>query len=287
MRIDGERIAFNRQHYNADIADPTHYDLVVNAGTLGVEGAAEQTMHAFRFRFGALADPGFRTLPRRDRQSRAARRGDRSGLTLAFVGGTIELRGLPPTRRSFRAACGTRGRRAFARPRRRVRRPAARAGRAARATYRRRPGARLLGAGTRRARAPRAAPLPDRGAGGVAGAPPPRRRRAADRRGQDLGRVPGDRRPPPQHAGRRADARSRAPVVRRVAHDVRRPGRHRRRRRVRGAAADRDDVRLGATCTWSTWATSSGWSCSTSATTCPAPRTRWRRARASRRSAWG
>ena len=53
VRIDGERIAFNRQHYNADLADPIHYDLVVNAGTLGVEGAAEQTIQAFRFRFGS------------------------------------------------------------------------------------------------------------------------------------------------------------------------------------------------------------------------------------------
>src|SRR5262245_28701086 len=53
LRIDGERVAFNRQHYNADIGDPDHYDLVVNAGTLGVEGAAAQTMGAFRLRFGA------------------------------------------------------------------------------------------------------------------------------------------------------------------------------------------------------------------------------------------
>jgi hypothetical protein len=51
LRIDGERVAFNRQHYNADIADPAHYDLVVNTGTLGVEGAAEQTVGAFRRRF--------------------------------------------------------------------------------------------------------------------------------------------------------------------------------------------------------------------------------------------
>jgi cytidylate kinase len=51
-RIDDERIAFNRQHYNADIRDPNNYDLVVNAGTLGVEGAAAQTVAAFQFRFG-------------------------------------------------------------------------------------------------------------------------------------------------------------------------------------------------------------------------------------------
>jgi cytidylate kinase len=54
LRIDGERVAFNRQHYDADIGDPNHYDLVVNAGTLGVEGAAAQTVDAFRLRFGAV-----------------------------------------------------------------------------------------------------------------------------------------------------------------------------------------------------------------------------------------
>jgi cytidylate kinase len=52
VRIDNERVAFNRQHYNADISDPAHYDMVVNTGTLGVEGAADQTVHAFRSRFG-------------------------------------------------------------------------------------------------------------------------------------------------------------------------------------------------------------------------------------------
>ena len=52
IRIDSERVAFNKRHYNADIADPSHYDLVVNAGTLGVDGAVDQTLHAFRKRFG-------------------------------------------------------------------------------------------------------------------------------------------------------------------------------------------------------------------------------------------
>jgi cytidylate kinase len=53
VRIDGERVAFNRQHYSRDIADPSNYDLVLNTGTLGVEGAAEQTIRAFTHRFGA------------------------------------------------------------------------------------------------------------------------------------------------------------------------------------------------------------------------------------------
>ena len=52
VRIDGERTAFNRQHYGVDIAEPGHYDLVVNAGTLGFEGAASCVVCAFRSRFG-------------------------------------------------------------------------------------------------------------------------------------------------------------------------------------------------------------------------------------------
>jgi cytidylate kinase len=52
LRIDGERVAFNRHHYNADITDPHNYDMVLNSGTLGVEGAADQTVSAFQRRFG-------------------------------------------------------------------------------------------------------------------------------------------------------------------------------------------------------------------------------------------
>jgi hypothetical protein len=51
LRIDGERVAFNKQHYGADISDPSHYDLVVNAGMLGIEGGADLIVRAFRTRF--------------------------------------------------------------------------------------------------------------------------------------------------------------------------------------------------------------------------------------------
>ena len=51
LRIDGERTAFNKQHYGVDIADPAHYDLIVNAGTLGIEGGADETVRAFQIRF--------------------------------------------------------------------------------------------------------------------------------------------------------------------------------------------------------------------------------------------
>jgi cytidylate kinase len=52
LRIDNERVAFNKRHYSADIADPAHYDLVINAGTLGLEGATEEAVRAFQIRFG-------------------------------------------------------------------------------------------------------------------------------------------------------------------------------------------------------------------------------------------
>jgi len=51
-RIDAERVAFNRRHYGADLTDPVNYDLIVNTGTLGLEGAANQVVAAFESRFG-------------------------------------------------------------------------------------------------------------------------------------------------------------------------------------------------------------------------------------------
>ena len=52
LRIDAERAAFHKQHYGADAGDPVNYDLVINAGTLGLEGGADATVRAFERRFG-------------------------------------------------------------------------------------------------------------------------------------------------------------------------------------------------------------------------------------------
>ena len=74
-----------------------------------------------------------------------------------------------------------------------------------------------------------------------------------------------------QHARRRADARSRAPVVRPAARDVSAS------RSASSAAASTTCSRSPSprttrrTCTWSTSARASGSSCSTSAITCPSP----------------
>ena len=39
IRTESDRKAFVRKYFNADIADPTHYDLVINTGTLSVDNA--------------------------------------------------------------------------------------------------------------------------------------------------------------------------------------------------------------------------------------------------------
>ena len=41
MRTESDRRAFVRKYFNADIADPTHYDLVVNTATLNVDDAVK------------------------------------------------------------------------------------------------------------------------------------------------------------------------------------------------------------------------------------------------------
>ena len=51
LRVDAERIAFYRQHFNVDVADPVHYDLLVNTATLPIDAAADLVVRAFRARF--------------------------------------------------------------------------------------------------------------------------------------------------------------------------------------------------------------------------------------------
>ena len=39
IRTESDRRAFIRKYFNAEIADPVNYDMVVNTGTVGVESA--------------------------------------------------------------------------------------------------------------------------------------------------------------------------------------------------------------------------------------------------------
>jgi cytidylate kinase len=52
FRIDAERNAFAWRHFNKDISDSRHYDLLVNTGTLPVVACATLVADSFRARFG-------------------------------------------------------------------------------------------------------------------------------------------------------------------------------------------------------------------------------------------
>jgi cytidylate kinase len=51
-----ERRAFYRRHYEKDVAEPAHYDLVINTGSMTLEACAEIIVAAYRVKFGPLAD---------------------------------------------------------------------------------------------------------------------------------------------------------------------------------------------------------------------------------------
>jgi cytidylate kinase len=51
-RQERERRAFSRYYFGADVGDPHGYDLCVNTGALGVEGARDVILAAWRARFG-------------------------------------------------------------------------------------------------------------------------------------------------------------------------------------------------------------------------------------------
>lgn len=46
IHTENERKAFVRKYFNADISDPTHYDLVINTGTLPIDRALETVTRA-------------------------------------------------------------------------------------------------------------------------------------------------------------------------------------------------------------------------------------------------
>jgi cytidylate kinase len=48
MKTDSDRRAFIRKYFHADVADPSHYDLIINVRVLGVEGAADTIATAFK-----------------------------------------------------------------------------------------------------------------------------------------------------------------------------------------------------------------------------------------------
>jgi cytidylate kinase len=51
-RFDNSIRTFIRRYFQADLEDPTHYDLVVNTGRIRLEDAASLAVHAVRLKIG-------------------------------------------------------------------------------------------------------------------------------------------------------------------------------------------------------------------------------------------
>jgi cytidylate kinase len=50
-RLDRERLAFMRKHYDRDVTDPAAYDLLINSATLPMDSAVEVVLAAYRAKF--------------------------------------------------------------------------------------------------------------------------------------------------------------------------------------------------------------------------------------------
>ena len=57
LRVDAERAAFYRAHFNADVSDPEHFDLLLNVSKTSLETCAEIVVGAFEARFASAAAP--------------------------------------------------------------------------------------------------------------------------------------------------------------------------------------------------------------------------------------
>jgi cytidylate kinase len=47
IKTDSDRRAYLRKYFNADVTDPSHYDMVTNTGKLGIDGTLEAIKAAF------------------------------------------------------------------------------------------------------------------------------------------------------------------------------------------------------------------------------------------------
>lgn len=50
IKTEGDRAAFIKKYFNEDIANPAHYDLVINTNSLSIEEAADMVKKAFKAR---------------------------------------------------------------------------------------------------------------------------------------------------------------------------------------------------------------------------------------------
>lgn len=50
IKTENDRRAFMRKHFNADVADPGHYDIIINTGSMSLDGAVDAIISAFKKR---------------------------------------------------------------------------------------------------------------------------------------------------------------------------------------------------------------------------------------------
>jgi cytidylate kinase len=50
IKTENDRKAFMRKHFNADVADPNHYDIIINTASMSLDGAVEAIISAFKKR---------------------------------------------------------------------------------------------------------------------------------------------------------------------------------------------------------------------------------------------
>jgi cytidylate kinase len=50
IKTQNDRKAFIRKHFNADMTDPSHYDIIINTGSMSLDGAVEAIISAFKKR---------------------------------------------------------------------------------------------------------------------------------------------------------------------------------------------------------------------------------------------
>jgi len=68
VKKENDHKAFVRKYFNADVADPGHYDIIINTGTISIDGGAEAIKAAFR---GTIKkDQDARNRRRRERRAR-------------------------------------------------------------------------------------------------------------------------------------------------------------------------------------------------------------------------
>ncbi|MCX6645400.1 MAG: cytidylate kinase-like family protein, partial [bacterium] len=48
VKTENDRKAFVRKFFNADVADPKHYDIIINTGGMSLEGATRAIIAAFK-----------------------------------------------------------------------------------------------------------------------------------------------------------------------------------------------------------------------------------------------